>query len=93
MKFLTKNKSKGQASLMALVAAVIAIIMMGIVLTVGANITDEIGDTADDGSIAENVSNLTLDALNTFGDWMEIIVIVVIAAFIIALISLFGRGV
>jgi len=79
MKFLDKGakKKKGRKGQMGLagfvfvlVSIVIAFVMIGVVLPIGATITASIGDTAAAGSIAENVSNQTLTGLNTLGSWL-----------------------
>jgi len=90
---LMSGKRKGQAAggIYALVGVGIALLIFGVVLNVSATVTSELYKQSDDGSIAQNVSNHTLEAFDLAGVWMSILVIVAIAAVIISMLMGFGR--
>ena len=70
---------------------VLSVVFVVILLAVGSLILDNLGDTMDAGSYAENVTNNGLDLLDTISSsWVEIVVIVGIASIVVYLISRFG---
>jgi type II secretory pathway component PulF len=65
---------------------VLALVLVGITLGIGATVIAKFGETMTAGSVAENVTNKTLTALNDFSTWLSIIVIVIAAAIILGLV-------
>jgi len=65
---------------------VLALVLVGITLGIGATVIAKFGATMTAGSVAENVTNKTLTALNDFSTWLSIIVIVIAAAIILGLV-------
>jgi hypothetical protein len=71
----------------------LGIVVLGIVVSIGANILVGVRDTNTVNDVAYNLANDAANGLAEYGDWFDIIVIVGIAAVIIALIFMaFGRG-
>ena len=71
----------------------LGIVVLGIVVSIGANILVGVRDTNTVNDVAYNLANDAAEGLAEYGDWFDIIVIVGIAAVIIALIFMaFGRG-
>ena len=71
----------------------LGIVVLGIVVSIGANILVGVRDTNTANDVAYNLANDAANGLAEYGDWFDIIVIVGIAAVIIALIFMaFGRG-
>ena len=71
----------------------LGIVVLGIVVSIGANILVGVRDTNTANDVAYNLANAAAEGLAEYGDWFDIIVIVGIAAVIIALIFMaFGRG-
>ena len=71
----------------------LGIVVLGIVVSIGANILIGVRDTNVVDDVAYNLANDAATGLAEYGDWFDIIVIVGIAAVIIALIFMaFGRG-
>ena len=71
----------------------LGIVVLGIVVSIGANILVGVRDTNVVNDVAYNLANDAANGLAEYGDWFDIIVIVGIAAVIIALIFMaFGRG-
>jgi branched-subunit amino acid ABC-type transport system permease component len=63
----------------------IAIIVIAVVAMILSNMRDQVNNT----STAYTIIGKGLDALNVFGDWFGIIVIVAVAAIILGLVMLF----
>jgi len=87
---LRKNK-KGFNQIYGIVTITLALVMVGVFLAAGAFVMDEFEQEFDAGSYAENAATDALTALDEIGDWLDLIVIVAIAAVIISLIMIFGR--
>ena len=83
---------KGFQQIYALVTVVLAMVMVGVFLSAGAFVMDEFESEFDAGSYAENAATSSLSAIAEIGDWLDLIVIVAIAAVIISLIMIFGRS-
>ena len=69
--------------------AVLAIVFVvaGITIAMGALVVDDVQDVIDsDGSYADNVTDDTLEGLETFGEWMPTIAIVLMAAIVIGIL-------
>ena len=92
-----KNK-KGQilGNINALIFGSIAFVVLVVVLVIGAQIVQTVGDTQTDGTAASNVSDKGGDAFNTFGDYLgviaTVIILVVIVGLLIGVIALFARS-
>ncbi len=72
--------------------AALAIVVLVIIVSIGATVLGEVRDTQTAGEYDYNITDLGLQALDTFGDWFDIIVIVIIAAVVIGLILLAFSG-
>lgn len=71
----------------------LGIVVLGIVVSIGANILVGVRDTNTANDVAYNLADDAATGLAEYGDWFDIIVIVGIAAVIISLIFMaFGRG-
>ena len=69
--------------------AVLSIVMVVIIIAIGAIVIDEFAntlETQDTTSVAYNVTQEGLGGMNTFADWIDIIVIMVVVGVVIALI-------
>ena len=70
-------------------ASVLSIVMVVIIIAIGAIVIDEFAstlDTEDATSVAWNVTQSGLGGMDTFGDWIDIIVIMVVIGVVIGLI-------
>ena len=81
-----KTTKKGLTQLAGLQYAAIAIVVLVIVVSIGAQILGQIQSTQSNTSTEYNVTGKGISAMSTFGDWFAIIVIVVIAVVIISLL-------
>ena len=81
-------KMKGQ-SLASLQAAALAMVVLVIVITVGAQILGEIKASQTDNTTEYNTTEAGQEAMKEFSDWFTIIVLVLIA---VVIISLLVRG-
>ena len=89
MRSILKNK-KGQVNQLS--GAILGLVLAGIFLVLGLVITQELRDTQTAGTEAYEAANSTVAGLGTFGDFMEIIVLAVVAAVVIGLLlTSFGR--
>jgi ABC-type branched-subunit amino acid transport system permease subunit len=79
------EKKKGQA-IGGLGANVIALVVAIIILVIGLVIVQELRDTQTVGTEAYQAANESLVGLGTFGDFVTIIVLAVVAAVVIGLI-------
>lgn len=71
----------------------LGIVVLGIVVSIGANVLVGVRDTNTANDVAYNLADDAATGLAEYGDWFDIIVIVGIAAVIISLIFMaFGRG-
>jgi len=71
----------------------IGIVVLGIVVSVGANVLINVRDTNTDGDTAYNLAGDAATGLAEYGNWFTTIVIVGVAAVILSLIFMaFGRG-
>ena len=87
-----RNK-KGELTIMQLVAGVIGLVILVVALVVGGKILSQVQDTQTAGSVEANISAQGLSALADFGDWLPIIVVILVAGFIIGfLLVQFFRG-
>jgi uncharacterized membrane protein len=85
--YLCWIKSKaGVTALGGLQGFVMALVVIGITLTIGIYVVDEVESKMDAGSEAESAANETIHALGDISEWFAIIVIVVVAVIIIGLI-------
>jgi len=68
---------------------VLTIVMVVIIIAIGAIVIDEFSQTLttqDTTSVAWNVTQEGLGGMDTFGDWIDIIVIMTVIAVVIGLI-------
>lgn len=65
------------------------LVVVGITIAISALILTTIGDsdTIPDGSVANETVASGIDAVGVFGDWLEIIAIVIVAVVVLALIK------
>lgn len=89
--FFTMKKRRGQVG--GLTTAAIGIVSLAAILGFGALIMDQINtqavSQAGAESVADNVTKAGLAGLGTFGDWIPIVVITILA---VAVIGLFLRS-
>lgn len=82
----------GQVSVSRLQTYAIAFVVIGVVLTVGLRVLGGIKTQIND-SEAEAGAEQAIAGLSTFTDWLPLIALVVVAAIIIGLVSMFrNRG-
>lgn len=74
------------------IAIGIGLVIVAVVLGIGAYVVSEVGDELPQGTVAENVTNMSLAAMGTAANWLNIFVIVAIAVAIIGLIFMFAGG-
>lgn len=87
----SNTRMKGNFGLSNLISAAVMIVVVIIVVSIGADIVGEVGDTQTVGTYERNITDAGLDAYSDFSDWFAIIVIVVIAVVIIGmLLGAFG---
>lgn len=102
MKFLLESRNtKGQYTVSSLGALAIVLIVAAIIISIGAEIMDDVkGEMTGastytcgvNGSAAYNASCGGLDAANTFGDWLDTVALIIVAAVVIGIIATsFGR--
>jgi len=84
-----KSKKGFAGGIMGLAGAGLALVILIFIITIGADLTSTIEEQQTSGSIAENVSTKGLEALDLFGDWFDIIILIVIAVLIIGLLLAF----
>ena len=71
----------------------IGIVVLGIVVSVGANVLINVRNTNTTADTAYNLADKAATGLAEYGNWFKIIVIVGVAAVILSLIFMaFGRG-
>ena len=86
-----KMSKKGQLS--ALPMAIVALVLAGVILTLGLVIMQELRDTQTAGTEAFNAGNDTLVGVGTFASFFTIIVLAVVITVVIGLLlGLFGGG-
>lgn len=69
--------------------AVLSVVMVVIIIAIGSIVIDEFAntlDTQDTTSVAYNVTQEGLGGMDTFADWIDIIVIMVVVGVVIGLI-------
>jgi len=87
----TKMDNKGQFNF--LTGSAIALVVLIIVIMIGAYISSQMGTSLTENSTAWNVTKKGETAFKTYGDWFNIVVIIIIAVAIIGLVMLIGgRG-
>lgn len=71
----------------------IAVVVLGIVVSVGATIMVNVRDTNTASGTAYNLADKAATGLGEYGNWFKILVIVGVASVILGLIFMaFGRG-
>ena len=86
---LLKTK-KGQGAVGSLGTVGLAVVFVAIVLSVGAMILGSMADGMDTGSYEANITEDGLSAIDTISaNWLEIVVIVAIAAVLIYMVARF----
>ena len=88
-KWAARRKDKGQI-FDVFIAIGIGLVVVAVVLGIGAYVVSEVETELPQGTVAENVANFSLEAMNTAGSWLNIFVIVAIAVAIIGLIFMFA---
>lgn len=73
-------------------AAAIALVIAAFLISIGATVIDELQDTQTTNTIAYNVSTQGLEAMESFGNWLPIIAIVVAAVVVIGLLVVYLGG-
>ncbi len=101
MKGLLENK-KGALGIQSLGAVAIILIVAAIIIAIGAEILEDVqgemtgasGYTCGlSGSAAYNSTCGGLEGANTFGDWLDTIALIIVAAIVIGIIATsFGRN-
>ena len=106
-KFHKGESSRGQGGIFGIFIAIgIGLVIVAVVLGIGATVVLEIQDemptglngSGDTGQgswapVSRNITNETLQGIQTASEWLNIFVIVAIAVAIIGLIFLFAGGV
>lgn len=94
MKLLNSRRGAGPKDIPAFVILIaIAGMVLGFTLLILANVQTEIEEQSSNVSEAYNATGSAIEAGGTFGDWLPLIVLVIVAVIIISLIlSGFGRG-
>ncbi len=103
---INKMNKKGQLGIQSLGAVAIILIVAAIIIAIGAEILDNVqtqieGDTTGgdslvcglNGTAAYNATCGGLAGANTFGDWLDTIALIIVAAIVIGIIATsFGRN-
>jgi TRAP-type uncharacterized transport system fused permease subunit len=87
---MQKLNRKGALTLGQAPAAVIAMVIIGIVLTIGALIIDKFKEQTVAGTVAANATTQTLSGIEAAAKMMPIVGIVVFGAIILGLVAYFG---
>lgn len=83
---------KGQAmGIGSLQSVAIAFVLVTVTIAIGAYLVNEVGDQLPADSVAQNVTADGLAALDVFGGWLTILVVIVVAAVILGLLALYQR--
>lgn len=88
-KFLKNKKGFG---INELAPAAMSIIVIVVLVAVGAMVLGEMNSTTDNTD-AQNVIGKGVEAMTTFGDWLPILVIVIISAIVIGIVTVVYRRV
>jgi len=86
-----RTQRKGQVSVSRLQGYAIAFVVIGVVLSVGLNVLTGVKGAMND-STAEKGADNAIEGLNTFTEWLPLIALVVVAAIIIGLVSMFRNA-
>ena len=90
------KKAQIMGNINALIFGSISFVVLVVVLTIGAQVTQVVGDAQTVNSSAANVSSQGGQAFQTFGDFLGVIAIVIILVVIVGLllgvIALFARS-
>ncbi len=98
MKGIKKMGKRAQimGNINALIFGSISFVVLVVVLTIGAQVNQTVGDSQTEGTAARNVSDQGGEAFQTFGDFLGVIAIVIILVVIVGLllgvIALFARS-
>ncbi len=72
----------GQMATMA-----IAFVILAIVIGIGGTVLDEVQDTQTTNGVAYNATESGLDGIETFGDWLPTIAVILASALVIGIIA------
>lgn len=75
----------------SLQSVAIAFVLVTVTIAIGAYLVSEVGDQLPADSVAQNVTDDGLAALDVFGGWLTILVVIVVAAVILGLLALYQR--
>jgi hypothetical protein len=65
----------------------IAFVVLAIIIGIGGTVLDEINQTQTDDSIANNATQSGLEGIETFGDWLPTIAVILASALVIGIIA------
>ena len=82
------KSKKGNMGLPALITAGVSLVILAVVLTIGADIVDEVQDTQTTDSYAFNASDQGLQGIDQLASWQSIIALVIAAGVVIGIIML-----
>lgn len=88
---LRKMGKKGQMGLSQLPSVAVVFVLLIVTVAIGAYVTNQVGDQLPAGSTAANVTSNGESAFDVFSSWFSILVVIVVAAVVIGLISLYQR--
>ncbi|OGY82266.1 MAG: hypothetical protein A3F54_00020 [Candidatus Kerfeldbacteria bacterium RIFCSPHIGHO2_12_FULL_48_17] len=90
LKDIRKTSSKGQ--LASLQSAALGMVVLIIIVAIGAQILGNIRGTQSNVSLEYNITDSGLNAFDTFADYFDVIVIILVAVVVIGLlVRSFGR--
>ncbi len=93
LKAMKHRRNQKGLSLGDLRSGALAMVVLVIVIAVGAQILGSIQTTQTAGTAEHNTTTAGLAALETFGDWFGIIVLVIVAAVVLSIVlSAFARS-
>lgn len=82
------SKKGFAGNIQALAGAGLALVVLIFVLTIGANLTQTVQDQYPSNTTVYNISHNGLMALDLFGDWFDIIILIIIAVMVIGLLMM-----
>jgi len=74
-------------SLNQMATMAISFVILAIIIGIGGTVLDEVQDTQSTNGIAYNATESGLEGIETFGDWLPTIAVIIAAALVIGIIT------
>ena len=85
------NHKKG-VTVQNLGALALAVVVVAIIVSMGGEILSQLQETQTSGTYAYNVTGKGLEGMETFGNWIPLIALIVVAAVVIGIIVRYLGG-